>query len=75
MTIITIKELSEFLKVAPKTLYQWAEQKQIPCLKLNGTLRFDMDEIRIWLDSCKRSTALGYNPLSRLEARKGGKKS
>ncbi len=53
MKIITINELSEFLKVKPKTLYQWAKSKQIPCLKLNGALRFDLDDIHKWIESHK----------------------
>lgn len=61
MRIITIKELSEFLKVKPKTLYQWAESKQIPCLKLNGTLRFDLNDIQQWIASCKNTPSGGYN--------------
>ena len=64
MQVITIKELSEFLKVKEKTLYQWAESGQIPCLKLNGALRFDLDDIQKWILSCKRSPSEGYNLLA-----------
>jgi len=75
MQIVTIKELSEFLKVKPKTLYQWAELKQIPCLKLNGSLRFDLNDIQKWVCDCKRQPENGYNPFTKLEAQKGGKTS
>ena len=73
MKIITINELSEFLKVKPKTLYQWAEMKQIPCLKLNGSLRFDLDDVQRWVSNCKKQQESGYNPFAKLEARNGGK--
>jgi predicted site-specific integrase-resolvase len=74
MEITTTKQLSEFLKVKPKTLYQWAELGQIPCIKLNGALRFDMDEIRRWIDICKKAVTSGYNPLVQARGpRKGGK--
>jgi len=72
MHLITVKELSEFLAVKPKTLYQWAELQQIPHLKLNGCLRFDLDDIAAWIKSCRKEPSNGYNPLTRLEARKGG---
>ncbi len=75
MKILNIKELSDILKVKPKTLYQWAELRQIPFLKLNGALRFDFDDIEKWIRSCKKDSESGYNSLSKLEARKGGKNS
>ncbi len=61
MQIVTIKELAAILKVKPKTLYQWAESKQIPCLKLNGAVRFDLDDIHKWVTSCKSTPSGGYN--------------
>ena len=61
MNIITIKELAAFLKVKPKTIYQWAESRQIPCLKLNGALRFDLDDINEWIVSCKNTPQGSYN--------------
>ena len=69
MKIVTVKELSEFLKVKPKTLYQWAELGQIPCIKLNGALRFDLDDIMAWIQSCKREANTGYNPIVSHQAR------
>lgn len=74
MQIITIKELAAFLKVKTKTLYQWAELGQIPSLKLNGSLRFDHDDIMKWIAACKREPVSGYNPFTKLEALKGGGK-
>jgi excisionase family DNA binding protein len=73
VTLLTVKELSQFLKVKEKTLYQWAELSQIPYFKLNGTLRFDLDDIRKWIAACKKDPSSGYNPLTKLEARKGGR--
>jgi excisionase family DNA binding protein len=75
MQLITVKELSEFLKVKPKTLYQWAESKQIPHLKLNGTLRFDLEDIKRWIMSCKNTPTDGYNAFAQTafqKSRKGG---
>lgn len=54
MKILTIKEVSELLRVKEKTLYQWAELGQIPCIKMNGSLRFDYDDIQTWVKSCKK---------------------
>ena len=73
MKLIDVKALSEVINVKPSTLYQWAELGQIPCLKLNGCLRFDLDEILGWIKSCKREVSSGYNPLIQARGpRKGG---
>ncbi len=76
MKIVTIKEVAALLKVKEKTLYQWAESKQIPCIKINGSLRFDLDDIKVWVARCKQQPKNSYNPLTKLEARKkGGRKN
>ena len=49
MKIVTIKEVSEFLKVKQSTLYSWVNQKSIPSFKLNGLWRFDMEKIEEWV--------------------------
>ncbi len=64
MNIVTIKELAPILKVKEKTLYQWAELRQIPCLKLCGSLRFDLDEINQWMNACRIESCSSYNPLT-----------
>ncbi len=63
MKLVDIKEIAEFLHVKPSTLYQWAELGQIPCFKLNGCLRFDMEDIMNWIKSCKKESESSYNPL------------
>ena len=57
MNIITIKELSEFLKVKESTLYAWVSKGLIPFYKLNGLLRFNMDEITEWIKRNKKENA------------------
>ena len=63
MRLVTVKEVSEILNVKPSTLYQWAELGQIPCIKLNGALRFDMSDINGWIEDCKRDPDSEYNPV------------
>lgn len=75
MNILNVKEVADLLRVKEKTLYQWAELGQIPHLKMNGSLRFDLDDIEGWIKDCKRQPESGYNPGAKLEARKGVKRS
>ncbi|MFZ3136719.1 MAG: helix-turn-helix domain-containing protein [Thermodesulfovibrionales bacterium] len=73
MKLITIKEVSEMIGVKPSTLYQWAELGQIPCIKINGALRFDIEDVLNWIKSCKKKSASSYNPFTQARSpRKGG---
>jgi excisionase family DNA binding protein len=49
--LLTVKDLSAWLKMKPSTLYLWAAQGKIPCRKIHGLIRFDQEEIRQWLAS------------------------
>jgi excisionase family DNA binding protein len=64
MKLLTVKELAEILNVKEKTLYQWTELGQIPCIKLNRTLRFDEDDIEAWVKSKKKEPEPSYNPVT-----------
>jgi len=64
ITIVTIAELSKILKVKVKTIYQWAELGQIPCIKFNGCLRFDLNDIEQWKKGCTKVPDSGYNSLT-----------
>jgi len=47
--LLTAKELSEILKVSPRTIREWARRNIIPHMKLGGSVRFDEKQIQIWL--------------------------
>ena len=49
--MLTIKELSAWLNIKPSTLYLWASQNKIPCLRIHGLIRFEPDTIQTWLKS------------------------
>jgi excisionase family DNA binding protein len=54
MGFATIKDISKYLKVKESTLYSWVHNGLIPSYKLNGLLRFDMDEIEVWVKASKQ---------------------
>jgi len=54
MALVTIKDLSAYLTVKESTLYSWVHNGTIPFHKLNGLIRFDLDEIQSWVKE-KRS--------------------
>lgn len=70
-SLLTVKQVAGLLATKPSTIYAWSEQGQIPCYKLNGSLRFREEEIWLWIGDCKK----GGNPV-KIEVgrrpRKGG---
>jgi excisionase family DNA binding protein len=52
--LISPEELAAALKVARVTAYQWVRRGAIPYLKLEGVVRFDPQEIRVWLEVKKQ---------------------
>lgn len=47
--ILTIKEVSEYLKLAEKTAYRLASDGKIPGFKVGGAWRFRQTEIDAWI--------------------------
>ena len=52
MTLLTAKDMAVRLQVKEKTIYAWASQGKIPCVKVNGVIRFDARAIEQWLQKC-----------------------
>ena len=75
MRMIRVRQLAKMLCVSEKTLYQWAELRVIPSVKLNGSLLFDLDDVEAWVRQCKRASESCYNPLAQTtnSPKKGGK--
>lgn len=49
--LITIKEVSDYLKVAEKTVYRMAAEGKIPAFKVGGSWRFRRHEVQEWLEN------------------------
>ena len=47
--LLTTKELAEQLRIKPSTLYAWASQRKIPCVRIHGLIRFRSEDIDGWL--------------------------
>ena len=48
--IMTVKEVSDYLKLAEKTAYRLAAQGKIPAFKIGGSWRFRKSEIDAWIE-------------------------
>ncbi len=53
---MTIKEVSEYLKLAEKTAYRLAAQGKIPGFKVGGSWRFHKKDLDQWIEEEKRKS-------------------
>ncbi len=51
--ILTVKEVSEYLKLTEKTAYRLAAEGKIPGFKVGGSWRFDKADINKWIEEQK----------------------
>lgn len=52
--MVTIEELTELLKVSPRTIYRMLEKDELPfAIKIQGSWRFKEEDIMSWLESQK----------------------
>lgn len=47
--IMTIKDLSSYLRVHPSTIYRMLKKKQIPCFQVGSDWRFLRASIVAWM--------------------------
>ena len=48
-SILTVRELSEYLKVHPSTIYRLLKTGQLPAFRVGSDWRFNVEEIERWL--------------------------
>jgi DNA (cytosine-5)-methyltransferase 1 len=61
-TILTVKELAQYLKIAEKTAYRFASEGKIPAFKIGGSLRFRKLDIDNWIaGQCKEKDEILQN--------------
>jgi len=55
-SLITVREVADYLKLKEQTVYLLARQNKIPSLKVGGSLRFKKSQIDSWLISSPHVT-------------------
>lgn len=74
--IMTIKDLSLYLKINEKTVYKLAKKKELPGIKIGGMWRFKKEAVDRWLiDSSKKIEETKIKYLSRLNLKENEKKA
>jgi nitrogen PTS system EIIA component len=49
----SVKDVAEILKVSEKTIYRMIKNETIPCFRVGGQWRFDVQEILSWLEDTR----------------------
>jgi len=55
-SLLTSVQVAELLAVSTKTLANWRYKGKIPYFKLNGLVRYRLEEIHAWLEDGQIST-------------------
>ena len=55
--LLTLKQVAEQLNVNERHIRRLVAERRIPFLKWGHLLRFDPDEIAVWLDASRRRPA------------------
>jgi excisionase family DNA binding protein len=53
--LLTLKELSKYLKISKPTIYKMVEQGKIPALKIANQWRFKKGDIDGWLEKQRKN--------------------
>ena len=58
ITLMTVKEVAEILRVSEKTVTRLMDQNDMPYIKVGGSRRVDQDAFAAWLESKRFSGAV-----------------
>lgn len=59
--LLSLKEASAFLKLAPQTIYGFTSKRLIPFIKRGKKLYFKKNELELWLDEGKKKSISEIN--------------
>lgn len=55
LQVVTVRELSDYLRVHPSTVYRLVKTGNLPAFRVGDSLRFNLKEIEEWLEQSRRS--------------------
>lgn len=57
--LLTVREAAEFLRISRNGLYILAREGKVPSYRIGNSVRFDLDELRAWLEEQRRGPKVG----------------
>ena len=61
--LFDIKQISNYLSIKEKTIYEKVESGEIPHYKIGRLLRFKKEEIDKWLETCESGHQLKQDTI------------
>jgi excisionase family DNA binding protein len=61
--VLTVKELCDYLKVHPSTIYRLLKTGQLPAFRIGSDWRFNVEEIGRWLTEREKRPHATDTPL------------
>jgi len=52
--LLNVKEVSDLLNISKSSIYNYAKDKVIPSIKINGRLLFSQKVLDAWIDTKKQ---------------------
>jgi excisionase family DNA binding protein len=49
--VLTLPEVSKYLNVSSATIYRLLRQREIPAFRLAGNWRFNIEDLKLWMDN------------------------
>ncbi len=49
-TLLTVKQVAQYLQLKESTIYSWAQDGKIPAIKIGRTWRFRRADLDDWLE-------------------------
>ena len=49
-TVLTVKQVAEYLQLKQSTVYTWAQEGKIPAVKVGRSWQFNQSEIERWIE-------------------------
>lgn len=63
LTLMTVPEVSQHLRISTGTVYRMLKRKSLPAFRLGGEWRFRIEDLERWLDE-NSGLALQDSPLA-----------
>ena len=63
--LMTIEEVARYLKMKPQTVYKWAQEGQLPGVKLGKEWRFRKAHLDEWVDTSVLLSRGGFDLMFR----------
>ena len=57
--VLTVQEVSRYLRVHPSTIYRMLKKNQLPAFRVGSDWRFNSESIDRWLLECEQSEGQG----------------